>query len=334
MAIQISTSKEIKSFEITDHDKPRSKPCSNTQLNIEGKINPELAVFRDFPSKPVLVSPDSPCAGMTETCCYPTKEKQILPYAIKEYHEKMQTIFDQKLKTCKIAGRNFERNLYVNFNQSIQLLTREVAKVANQSNITEEVFKDLSDFLYKFIYKQDFCELVEMLKNQIKAIFNKIYESRKVNDTTPDNIRNDYEEYFVTSWYNLTLQNLMEPLNTIRLIGESFDMLKLLITEVRKYRFNAPCRKALFRIKYCSYCVGYKKVTLCDGTCLNAFRGCTANLAELNPIVKQIKSSLKDIGRLAHIELHPMKLLEVYLFDFIKLTKHIQSVDFTESVSC
>lgn len=51
---------------------------------------------------------NSPCAGMSATCCLPRKEKEIMAIVKMEYHAKLQQALKKRLPICKIVGRQFE----------------------------------------------------------------------------------------------------------------------------------------------------------------------------------------------------------------------------------
>lgn len=204
------------------------------------------------------------------------------------------------------------------------------------ANLSQDLFAKLSDYMYKFVYTRDFCPLREITANQIKKLFRYTFELKKVEDPTLTDRGGclaNLENYFVSTWQNRTLNNLMQLLNNIRLVSESFEQIKLLVNDIREERWSPECASTLFTIKHCAFCAGYDNFHPCDGNCLNVLRGCTADMAELNKPVKQLSTLLWKIGQLVHSELHPMKLIESTLIDYIRLIHHLTQSNYTEIVS-
>ena len=218
--------------------------------------------------------------------------------------------------------------LYANLRQSIKLLEKEISGIAN-TNITQSLFKDFFDFLYKFVYDQDFCPLTELVSKQIKGIFHVVFETKRQQNSSllaSNSCLESLETYYLDHWYNITLQNMIQSLNNIRLLTESFELVKSIITEIRKHKWNYKCVKALFKINHCAYCTGYVNFHTCDGNCLNALRGCTADIAELKPFIELLQTTLKRVTRIVQTEFHPAKFVQSTLLPFIQLAHHLNIV--------
>ena len=52
---------------------------------------------------------DSPCYGMSGTCCLRSNEKSMVPVVQLEYHNKLEEALKKRLTSCGTMGRRFER---------------------------------------------------------------------------------------------------------------------------------------------------------------------------------------------------------------------------------
>ena len=226
--------------------------------------------------------------------------------------------------------------MYTNLRKSFELVQAEISGIFH-SNLSQDLFKELSSYLYKIVYTQDFCRLSDIVNRQIKELFHYAFQLQKLQDNidipVSQTCLTSLEDYFISTWHNITVQNLLHSLNNVRLIAKSFEFIKSLVTSVHQHEWHQSCVNALFKIKHCAHCAGYNNFFPCDGTCLNALRGCTADIAELNPVVKHLTTKLKEIGRLASLELHPVNFVETSLISFIRLTQHLLLTNFSEIVS-
>lgn len=126
---------------------------------------------------------------------------------------------------------------------------------------------------------------------------------------------------------------MIQSLNNIRLISETFELVKSIVNDIRKHRWSYPCVKALFKINHCAYCTGYKDIYPCDGNCINTMRGCTSDMAELSPFIRQLRVTLKKLGQIAHREFHPIRLLQSTMIPLVQLMHHLRQTDFKNIVS-
>lgn len=230
--------------------------------------------------------------------------------------------------------------LYGNIKGSIKLLGEELSGIIG-TNISQELFKDFSDYLYKFVFSRDFCPLRDVAEQQLSKVFRVAYQTREIDDQSllllgannKDSCFDSLETYFVTTWLNDTVQSLVQTLNSIRLIAETFELVQSIVTDVRRHKWSHECLSRLFTIRHCAYCAGYENFHHCDGNCLNVLRGCTADMAELQKDIKHIQNLLLSLTRLAQSELSPMKLLKTTFVNYILLGKHLNQFNFTNAVS-
>lgn len=219
---------------------------------------------------------------------------------------------------------------------STELLREELSDIM-ATNISQDLIKDFSDYMYKFVYSRDFCPLKEVISDQIKKLFRFAYQIRAAEEDslplTANSCMSSLEDHFLSTWLNDTLQNMMQTLNSIRLISETFELVQSLITDVRRHKWSPQCVSSLFTIRYCAYCAGYENFHHCDGNCLNVLRGCTADMAELQKEVKKVTNLLLKLAKLAQSELNPVKLVRNTLIDYVLLGKHLSRFNFTDAVS-
>lgn len=286
-------------------------------------------------TKPAKVPVDSPCYGMSGTCCLRSNEKSMVPVVQLEYHNKLEEALKKRLTSCGTMGRRFERALFYSFRESHDLLRTEISGIVNVKQLPQYLFNELFNFLYQSIHTQDFCELSEKVKDQMEKIFRYVFQ-QQIRQTGSENLSEHctaiVEDHFVNTWFNTTLDNFVRALNTLRLVAEIMDATQALIHFAHQHKFHETCVNALFKIKHCAYCGGYSIIEPCDGNCINTLRGCMADLAELKPYIHLLKIKLKEIGHLASTELEPLRFLKTTLIDFIYLTTHLVQSNITKLV--
>ena len=222
----------------------------------------------------------------------------------------------------------------------MNLLREELSGVLG-TNVTQELFKDFSDYLYKFAYLRDFCPLRDITAQHLSKVFRIGYQSQEAEDQSllllgtnnKDSCFDSLETYFVSTWLNDTVQSLVQTLNSIRLISETFELVQSLVTDVRRHKWSSECVSGLFTIRHCAYCAGYQNFRHCDGNCLNVLRGCTADMAELHKEVKDVERLLLSLTKLAQSDLSPIKLLKTTFINYVLLGKHLSKFNFTNAVS-
>ena len=140
------------------------------------------------------------------------------------------------------------------------------------------------------------------------------------------------EAHFINTWYNSSLSKMVETFNIIRLIAESYQLTESLLTDLKQHKFSPQCINALFRLRHCSYCTGnHYSITICDGHCINTFRGCMVDMYELKPHFKSLQQKLSGITKIAKAELSPTILIQTSMMEFIYLTKHLMKFNLKSS---
>ena len=96
----------------------------------------------------------------------------------------------------------------------------------------------------------------------------------------------------------------------VALFVESIEMAGKIIDTVKRHSFSTPCVHALTRLKYCAICGAHTKFPACLNFCLNVFRGCLADIAELYDSFAEFHEILREFSDRLFIELQPQVILE------------------------
>lgn len=95
-----------------------------------------------------------------------------------------------------------------------------------------------------------------------------------------DNIQNMFINF--QRPYNMTLRYL----RALRVVDRVVDA-------VFQHKLSDQCWRALMRMTHCASCAGYSRHTqICNGLCLNTFRGCLLDLGDLVAPIQQFSQAL------------------------------------------
>ena len=209
------------------------------------------------------------------------------------------------------------------------LISKEISAIIGKE-IPNELFQRFFQFLYRFFHMLDFCKLAHEIELQMRELFKYIAQTQSLPNgyCTLD----DFEQYFVDTWYNSSVTSLVKTMNSIRLISETYQLTGSLIKHMKQHQFNQQCIDALFRVRHCSYCVGnHYGIRVCDGHCINTFRGCMVDLYELTPHLRLLQEKLQAIATIANTEIVPARLVQSSLMEFVHMTRHIMKISSTPS---
>lgn len=217
--------------------------------------------------------------------------------------------------------------LYPSIKQARDIVEKDIAASMDQTKIPTDVFDKLFQVLYEFIHVPDFCKLSNELHQQMGIIFD-LMMNVSTNSSLhrrADDCAKDYKKHFISVWYNDTLNSFVETFNVVRIISEVFQLSEKLLKDLKQHKFNRDCVNSLFRLKHCSFCVGNRiDITVCDGLCLNTFRGCMAEVYMLQPHFKALQEQLHNIMILADSELKSDTLTLKTMIGFKYMIKHMQ----------
>lgn len=220
--------------------------------------------------------------------------------------------------------------LFSNVKKSRNILEVEISGIFGTDISALGLFDNMLTYLYQFPYKRDFCQLQNIIENQMRNLVTYVF---KKEDSLPLDCTSKLEQEYIHLWVNSSMQQLVEILNKVRLLSETSDLVRGLINQTQQHKFHHSCRKAIFTIRDCAKCIGYSHVTPCDGNCLNVFKGCMSELADTTLHLQNLASKYKIISTAVNSQLEPIKFVRNGLITFIQLARHLTQSNITQLVS-
>ncbi len=200
--------------------------------------------------------------------------------------------------------------------------------------VGEQVPKELSDrffqFLFRFVHVLDFCQLTKEIEQLMKELYNFVIKNTIAENKSQfldSSCAKEFERHFIDTWYNSSVSSLLKSLNIMRLISESYQLTKTLVTDFKQHKFNRQCIAGLFRLRHCSYCVGnHYDIQVCDGHCINTFRGCMVDMYELRPHIVNLEERIQSVAQIAYSELSPVNFVQSSMMEFMYFTRHLKRI--------
>lgn len=198
--------------------------------------------------------------------------------------------------------------MFDGFTEFQRLLMIEANKAADME-LPEEMFNDLFIYLTTFSIDPDICQLQQLIPSTVENIIDVVFMSL-VNEGENffGNMTSDKErrECLINATKSFTQTDTAAITNFLgRLLydyKEFVDTLYLaetVIEQVKLHTFSSSCISALARMKFCAICGGYTEHPPCLNLCMNTFRGCMADVAEMHvelaKLIKLLREHTVDI---------------------------------------
>ena len=179
------------------------------------------------------------------------------------------------------------------------------ANRAAEMELPNNTFSELFTFLINFSIHPNICPLPLVVSSQIEKIVETIFMSFIDDDdvsifgniTSPEErktcLLNATRNFFETD-VNILTNALGRLLYDYREVVESVYLAERVIEQVRLHMFQPSCISALSRMKYCAICGGYTEHPPCLNLCLNTFRGCFSDVAEVHSDYKILLKLLRE----------------------------------------
>lgn len=194
------------------------------------------------------------------------------------------------------------------FTEYKRLLMIEANRAADME-LPENIFDDLFRYLTTFSIDPDICQLQQLIPSTIEEIIDVVFMSLvDEGENLFGNITSDEEQReclmnatkpfmqadtnAITNFLGRMLYDYREFVNTIYLA-------ETVINQVKWHTFSPSCISALTRMKFCAICGGYTEHPSCLNLCMNTFRGCMADVAEMHvklaKLIKLLREHTVDI---------------------------------------
>ena len=203
------------------------------------------------------------------------------------------------------------------------------------SKLPEGVFQELFKYLTTFIHHPDFCPLREHVQSLAQELFNSVYFAQLTDEHSVDTdsicLRN-VSSAFVQGYVEEIAVSLERLLVDVELFVESIEIAEEIMGTVKEHSFSTPCVYALTRLKYCALCGGHTEFPACLSFCLNVFRGCLADVAELYDDFAEFHEILKTFSDRLVSDLQPQMILASSLQKIVGLVEALKREDLTALV--
>lgn len=181
--------------------------------------------------------------------------------------------------------------MYENIMEAKRQLEIEANETANME-LPADIFNEFFTYLINFAVHPDICTLSSVVSSQIEKIIETVFQSIiDDGDSIFRNITLDDERKgclmnatkpFTQTDTNILTNYLGRLLYDYSEFVKSIYLAEEVINQVRLHTFSPSCVSALVRMKYCAICGGYTGHAPCLNLCLNTFRGCFADVAEMH----------------------------------------------------
>ena len=190
---------------------------------------------------------------------------------------------------------------------NLREVRRQLEIEANQAaemELPNNTFSDLFSYLINFSIDPDICPvptiISSLVENIVQTVFMSFLEEEDSvfgNVTAPEERRiclmNATKPFTQTDTSILT-SFLGRLLYDYRELVKSVYFAEKVIEKMKLHMFSPSCNSALARLKYCAICGGYTDHPPCLNLCMNTFRGCFADVAEVHVEFKILLTLLRE----------------------------------------
>lgn len=204
------------------------------------------------------------------------------------------------------------------------------------TELDSSVFSVLIDFLARFIHIPDFCSLERVIEAQMQRLFEEVFviQGNQKQDSNPQwrQCFNHISKSYVQLHKKAMLPQIESLLTDVALLVDSLNTFREMVQVVRDHSLSPTCIAATMRLKYCAYCVGNTEFKPCIFLCVNTFRGCLADIAELYPSYTAFVAILRTFSLRLSSELQPELLVSRSMSQFISLARDLSRSSLKERV--
>ena len=217
--------------------------------------------------------------------------------------------------------------------RQVEIEIREVL----ESDLKPETLNVLFDFLSRFIHFPNLCPLEGAVEAQMEKIFEIAYiaQGNLMQDSNPvwKSCLVNVSRSFIQPYKQAMMPHVERQLADIALFVDALNTFRHMMKVVRDHSFSPTCIATATRLKYCAYCGGYKVFKPCVFLCMNTFRGCAADIAELHPTYTTFVTALRMFSRQLSSELEPKSLIRNCFGQLVTLARDLSRTSLTERVS-
>ena len=178
------------------------------------------------------------------------------------------------------------------------------ANRAADMELPEDIFDELFSYLTGFSIDPDICQLQQLVPSTVEKIVDVVFmslvderENLFGNTTSEEEQREcvlNATKSFTQADTNTIMNFLGRLLYDYREFVKTIYLAETVIDQVKWHTFSPSCISALARMKFCAICGGYTDHPPCLNLCMNTFRGCMADVAEMHVEVAKLIKLLRE----------------------------------------
>lgn len=193
--------------------------------------------------------------------------------------------------------------MFESFMEYKRLLTIEANRAADME-LPDDIFDELFMYLTSFSVDPDICQLQQLIPSMVEKIVDVVFMSLvDEGENLFGNVTSDEEQReclmnatksFTQPDINVITNFLGRLLYDYREFVTTVYLAEAVINQVKWHTFSSSCISALTRTRFCAICGGYTEHPPCLNLCMNAFRGCMADVAEMHAELAKLIRLLRE----------------------------------------
>ena len=197
------------------------------------------------------------------------------------------------------------------------------------NEMPEDLFSDFFQYLSSFSVVSDLCDLPLELNAIMSKIFDFIYDFQPGESLreTHSKCYQNVSVQLMSETYERLFNGLERQMYNLDLIFRSMQMSEIVLERLKRHRFSTECTKPLTQLFNCAQCTGYFLFKPCLFYCMNVFRGCFADIADLHKEFRLMTKALSDIPDYILGTFQPDIFIKDSLTHFINLVDDLKSRD-------
>ena len=224
--------------------------------------------------------------------------------------------------------------MHSNFVEIERVLTISINEELD-NKLPIKFFEDFFSYLNAFLFEADICQLPSQLKTITNKIFDFVYnaqQGKNLRSSHPTCYRN-VSEQMMEPFHDQLFNGLERPLYNIDLIFKAMKHSETLVKRIRSFHISSECIKPFTQLQYCAKCTGYFNFKPCLHFCLNVFRGCFADIADLYDDFQLMIRTLRDVPSDIFPSFRPQVFVRQSLQGFIDLARYLRARNLRTEVS-
>ena len=231
--------------------------------------------------------------------------------------------------------------MYSNFRETRRQLEGPINNILHEK-MPKKLFNDFFSYLSSFAITSDLCDLSEELNAIMLKLFTLVYEGKQEEvqeEPQRESLRQMHPQCYknvstqiMESFYNELFNKLERQLYNLDLIYRAMELSEIVLERLKTHQFSPECTKPMTQLQNCGQCTGYFKFKPCLFYCINVFRGCLADVADIHEEFQLLTKALSDIPDDILPTFQPNVFIANSLHLFIELATDLMDRDLRREV--